>query len=73
VLGAVGMFGFNVCKKLEAAVVDEPAGKYDTVTIEDGRRRIVQSSEDKNQVELGDSACTNEARISYMLNGSPVK
>lgn len=73
VLGAVSLFGFNVCNKLEAVKVDEPAGKYDTVMVEDGSRRLVQSAEDKNQVELGDNAWSDEARISYTLNGGPVK
>lgn len=72
VLGAVGLFGFSVCEKLEAAKVDAPA-KYDTVTIEDGSRRLVLSAEDKNQVELGDKTWSDDARISYTLNGSPVR
>jgi hypothetical protein len=73
VIGAVSLFGFNICNKLEAMKVDEPASQYDTVTIEDGNRRLVQSAKDKNQVELGDDAWSDDARISYMLNGSPVK
>jgi hypothetical protein len=72
-IGALSLFGFNICKKLEVTKVDEPAGKYDTVTIEDGSRRLVQSANDKNQLELGDNAWSDDARISYTLNGSPVK
>lgn len=73
VLGAVSLFGFSVCNKLEAAKADEPVGKYDTVTIEDGSRRLVQSAKDKNGVELGDKAWSDDARISYTLDGSPVR
>lgn len=72
-LGAVSLFGFSVCKKLEAAKVDQPEGKYDTVAIEDGGHRMVQSAKDKNQVALGDKTWSDDARVSYTLNGSPVK
>lgn len=71
-LGAASLFGFSICKKLEAAKVEEPSGKYDTVTIEDGTRRLVHAAKDKNQVELGDKAWSDDARISYTLNGQPV-
>jgi hypothetical protein len=73
VLGAMNLFGFSLCEKLEAAKFDEPAGKYDTVTLEDGSRRLEQSAKDKNLVALGDKAWSDDARISYMLNGSLVK
>jgi hypothetical protein len=73
VLGAVGLFGFSVCEELEAATVDEPAGKYDTVTIEDGNHRLVQLAKNKNALKLGDKAWSDNARISYTLNGSPVQ
>lgn len=73
VIGAVSMFGFDICKKLEITKLDAPASKYDTVTVEDGNRRLVQSAKDKNLVELGDNAWSDEARISYSLNGSLVE
>jgi hypothetical protein len=72
-LATVGMFGFNVCDKLEAAKVEEPKGKYDTVTIEDGSRRLVQPAKDKHAPVLGDKGWSDEARISYTLDGSPVQ
>lgn len=73
VIGAVSMFGFDICKKLEITKLDAAASKYDTVTVEDGNRRLVQSAKDKNLVELGDNAWSDEARISYSLNGSLVE
>lgn len=72
-IGAVSLFGFSVCKELEVTKVDEPVGKYDTVTIEDGSRRLVQLAKDKSQVELGHKDWSDDARIIYTLNGSPVK
>jgi len=71
-LAAASLFGFKVCDKLEAAKVEEPSGKYDTVTIEDGTRRLVHAAKDKHQPELGDKAWSDNARISYTLNGQPV-
>ena len=72
-LGVVSLFGLSACDELEAAKVDEPAGKYDTVTIEDGSRRLVQLAKDKGGLKLGDKAWSDDARISYTLNGSPVQ
>jgi hypothetical protein len=72
-LATVGLFGFNVCDKLEATKVEAPKAAYDTVTIEDGERRLVLSAKDKNQPGLGDKGWSDNARISYTLNGSVVK
>jgi hypothetical protein len=73
VLTGASLFGLNVCDKLEAAKTDEPSGKFDTVTIEDGERRLVQPAKDKHLPTLGDKAWSDNARISYTLNGSPVE
>jgi hypothetical protein len=72
-LAAASLFGFNVCDKLEATKVDEPTGPYDTVTIEDGGRRLVQAAKDKHPPELGDKGWSDNARISYTLNGQSVQ
>ncbi|UVW29525.1 hypothetical protein [Massilia sp. H6] len=72
-VGAVNMFGFDICKELEITKLDAPSSKYDTVTVEDGNRRLVQAAKDKNVVELGDNAWSDDARISYTLNGSLVE
>jgi len=72
-LAAASLFGFNLCEKLEATKFDEPAGPYDTVTIEDGERRLVLAAKDKHPPELGDKGWSDNARISYALNGSIVK
>jgi hypothetical protein len=69
VLATASLFGFNVCDKLEAAKVEAPKGAYDTVTIEDGERRLVMAAKDKHTPELGDKGWSDNARISYTLNG----
>jgi hypothetical protein len=71
-LAAASLFGFNVCDKLEAAKVEAPKGAYDTVTIEDGERRLVQSAKDEHGLPLGDRSWSDNARISYTLAGQPV-
>jgi len=70
-LATASLFGFNVCDKLEATKIEAPKG-YDTVTIEDGSRRLVLASTDKQQPALGDRGWSDEARISYTLNGQAV-
>ncbi len=72
VLAGAGLFGFNVCDKLEATKIEAPKG-HDTVTIEDGSRRLVLASTDKQQPALGDKGWSDEARISYTLNGQAVR
>jgi hypothetical protein len=71
-LATASLFGFNVCDKLEATKIEAPKG-YDTVTIEDGSRRLVLASTDKHQPALGDKGWSDEARISYTLNGQAVR
>jgi hypothetical protein len=72
-LAAASLFGVNVCDKLEATKVEEPSGTYDTVTIEDGSRRLVLPAKEKNQPALGDRGWSDNARISYTLNGRGVQ
>jgi hypothetical protein len=72
VLAAASLFGFAVCDKLEVTRLEEPKGAYDTVTVEDGSRRLTLSAKDNRQPELGDKTWSDEARISYTLNGQPV-
>jgi hypothetical protein len=73
VLAAASLLGFAVCNKLEVTKVEQPKSAYDTVTVEDGSRRLVLSAKDKQQPELGDKTWSDDARISYTLNGQPVR
>ena len=69
---AVSLFGLSACDKLEVAKIDPPAGPYDTVTIEEGDRRLVQQAAQPNLLKLGDKNWSDNARISYTLN-SPIE
>jgi hypothetical protein len=71
-LATASLIGFNLCDKLEATKVEEPQGPYDTVTVEDGDRRLVLPAKDRKQPELGDKGWSDNARISYTLNGQAV-
>jgi hypothetical protein len=71
--GMAGLFGLDVCEKLEVTKADPPAGKYDTVTIEDGERRLVQLAGQATPPELGDKGWSDNARISYTLDGHAVQ
>jgi hypothetical protein len=72
-LAAASLFGFNLCDKLDATKIEAPSGPYDTVTIEDGGRRVVQSAGDKHPLQLGDKGWSDNARISYTLSGRIVQ
>jgi len=71
--GMAGLFGLDVCEKLEVTKADPPAGKYDTVTIEDGDRRLVQLAGQAVPPTLGDKGWSDEARVSYTLDGHAVQ
>lgn len=66
-LATVGVF-VNVCDKLKVNELDGPDGHYDTVTIEDDGRRLIQPAGQKNMPRLGDKEWSDNARISYTLN-----
>lgn len=67
-LATVSMFGISVCDKLEVTKIDAPTGPYDTVTIEDGGRRLVQPAAQPNPLQLGDKNWSDNARISYTVS-----
>ena len=65
------MFGIRLCDKLEVTAIDTPTGRYDTVMIEDGSRRLVQPAAQANLLQLGDKNWSDNARISYTVNALP--
>ena len=71
--GMAGLFGLDVCEKLEVTKADPPAGHYDTVMIEDGERRLVQRAAQEKPPQLGDKGWSDDARISYKLDGHAVQ
>jgi hypothetical protein len=68
VLATVSLFGLNICDKLEVTKIEAPAAPYDTVTIEDGARRLVQPAKQRDTPLLNDKAWSDNARITYTLN-----
>lgn len=69
----VGLFGFDVCEDMEVTTIEAPAGVYDTIVIEDGERRLVQSKAGGKPPRLGDPAWSDNARISYLANEQVVQ
>ncbi|MBX9902379.1 MAG: hypothetical protein K2Y28_16505 [Burkholderiaceae bacterium] len=66
-VSAASLFGLGVCKRLEVTKIDPPVGPYDTVTIEDGDRQLVQQAAQSNLLKLGDKNWSDNARISYTV------
>lgn len=67
-LATAGIFGVNVCDKLEVTKIDAPTAPYDTVLIEDGARRLVQPAAQADLLQLGDKNWSDNARISYTVS-----
>lgn len=72
-LVTASLFGLDVCDKLEVNDIDAPPGPYDTVTIEEGGRRLVQLATQENLTRLSDKDWSDNARISYTFNGQAVQ
>ena len=53
--------------------VDAPSDPYDTLTVEEGGRRLVMPATAPELTRLGDKAWSDDAHITYTLNGSPVR
>ena len=52
---------------------DAPAGHYDTVTVEDGGRRLVVPTKESKAPRLGDRDWSDNARITYSVDEHAVK
>jgi hypothetical protein len=72
-LAAAGVVGQGMCDKLEVTAIDAPAATYDTVTIEDGTRTLVQRAAQPDPLQLGDKNWSDNARVSYTVNGQLVQ
>jgi hypothetical protein len=68
ILATASIFGFSACDKLEVTKIDPPTDPYDTVTIEDGDRRLVQPAAQPDLLQLGDKSWSDNARISYTMS-----
>lgn len=66
---AASLFGLDVCNEIEVTKIDDPTGPYDTVTIEDGPRRLVMPAHQQQVPHLNDHAWSDDARITYTADG----
>jgi hypothetical protein len=71
ILAAASLFG-EICEEMEVTNIGAPIGLYDTVTIEDGDRRMTQPRSQERVPKLGDKSWSDNTRISYRLNGQIV-
>jgi hypothetical protein len=68
------LFGVNPCGKVRASEIDAPRARYDTVTVEDGQRRLVRKAgDDRRLPRIGDPAWSDRTLIRYTLDGKPVE
>lgn len=70
-LAAASLFG-EICQEMEVTNIGAPAGPYDTMTIEDGGRTMTQPRSHKEPLKLGSKNWSDNAHISYRLNGQIV-
>lgn len=65
---AASLFGLDICDDLEVTKIDDPSARYDTVTIEDGGRRLSLPARQAKAPKLSDKDWSDNARITYTLN-----
>lgn len=71
-LGTVGLFA-DLCGEIEITGMNAPAGRYDTVSIEDGERKLTFAKSQDKLPLLGEKGWSDNARISYLLSEQTVK
>lgn len=70
-LAAARLFG-DLCQEMAVNNIGAPASTYDTITIEDGGRRMALPRAQADGPKLGDTSWSDDARISYSLHGETV-
>lgn len=65
---AASLFGLDICDDLDVTKIDDPTVRYDTVTIEDGGRRLSLPAKQAKAPKLSDKDWSDNARITYTLN-----
>lgn len=70
-LVAASLFG-DLCEEMQLTNIGASAGPYDTVAVEDGDRRITRPRAQAAELKLGDRRWSDNARISYFLDGQIV-
>ena len=64
-LGTVGLFA-DLCGEMEITSMNAPAGAYDTVSIEDGERKLSFAKSQDKLPRLGENSWSDNARITYL-------
>ena len=65
VLGTVGLFA-DLCSEMDVTSIGVPAGRYDTVTIEDGERKLTFAKSQDKLPRLGEQGWSDNARVTYL-------
>ena len=70
-LAAVSLFKGTLCGAVKVTHIDAPAGAFESIVIDDGKRRVVQktSGPDGATVTLGDAIWGHDTRIQFMPAG----
>lgn len=71
-LGTVGLFA-DLCGEMEVTSMNAPAGRYDTITIEDGERTLTFAKSQDKLPRLGEKSLSDNARIRYMASEQAVQ
>lgn len=64
-LGTVGLFA-DLCGEMEVTSMNAPAGRYDTIAIEDGERKLTLKKSQDKLPQLGEKSWSDNARIRYL-------
>jgi len=64
-LGTVGLFA-DLCGEMEVTSMNAPPGRYDTMRIEDGKRKLTLKKSQDKLPQLGEKSWSDDARISYL-------
>lgn len=72
-LSVTNLFGLDLCDDTKVMDFDKPAGSFDTVTIEDGERRLVFPARQSKAPRLGDRDWSDNARITYSADEHAAK
>ncbi|WP_036172511.1 hypothetical protein [Massilia sp. 9096] len=72
-LSVTNLFGLDLCDDTKVMDFDKPAGRFDTVTIEDGEHRLVLPARQSKAPRLGDKDWSDDARITYSMDEHDAK
>jgi len=71
-LGTVGLFA-DLCGEMEVTSMNAPPGRYDTLMIEDGERKLTLKKSQDKLPQLGEKSWSDETRIRYLSSEQTVQ